>query len=93
VRPTPVLPARVGIKPATASNPMNLDIISASQSLVAEAWKQPDKWEANLSSADVDRSSILHRWLLGPIREAECLRGFGPNSVSSKLNIGPAGAR
>lgn len=30
---------------------MNLDIISASRSLVAEAWKQPEKWEANLTSA------------------------------------------
>lgn len=38
---------------------MNLDIISASRSLVEEAWKQPDKWEANLSSAEAMLAKAL----------------------------------
>ena len=39
--------------------PMNLDIILASRSLVEEAWNQPGKWEANLSSAEAMLAKAL----------------------------------
>lgn len=39
------------------------------------------------------RASVLHLRPLGPTSEEKCLRGLGPNSASSWLNIGPAGAR
>lgn len=51
---------------------MTLDIISASRSLVEEAWKQPDKWEANLASAE----AMLARALIevpGNILASTCL--------------------
>lgn len=38
---------------------MNLEIISASRSLVEEAWKQPDKWDENLISAAAMLASAL----------------------------------
>lgn len=38
---------------------MNLDLISASRSLVEEAWKKADKWEANLASAEAMLSKAL----------------------------------
>ncbi|MGJ7555801.1 hypothetical protein ACSFBI_17525 [Variovorax sp. RB3P1] len=51
---------------------MTLDIISASRSLVEEAWKQPDKWEANLTSAE----ALLARALVevpGNVLASTCL--------------------
>lgn len=38
---------------------MNLDLISASRSLVEEAWRKPDKWAANLASAEAMLSKVL----------------------------------
>jgi Flp pilus assembly protein TadD len=38
---------------------MNLDLIAASRSLVEEAWKKPDEWEANLASAEAMLSKAL----------------------------------
>ncbi|MDP9993917.1 Flp pilus assembly protein TadD [Variovorax boronicumulans] len=51
---------------------MNLDIISASRALVEESWKQPDKWEANLTSAE----AMLARALIevpGHVLASTCL--------------------
>lgn len=38
---------------------MILDVISLSRSLVEEAWNNPDKWEANLASAEALLSKAL----------------------------------
>ncbi|WP_447773502.1 hypothetical protein [Variovorax boronicumulans] len=38
---------------------MTLDFISISRSLVEDAWNNPDKWEANLASAQALLSKAL----------------------------------